>query len=87
MGTEARFRDVRLPVLSVTSPEDTDAYGLVTTAAVRRAPYQYMPDRWIKVPDERVGLVFVFRVFDRVSYALVLNTSDPVVVGNYTRNP
>ena len=43
MGTEARFRDVRLPVLSVTSPEDTDAYGLVTTAAVRRAPYQHMP--------------------------------------------
>jgi len=43
MGTEARFRDVRLPVLSVTSPEDTDAYGLVTSAAVRRAPFQYMP--------------------------------------------
>src|SRR6185295_14488649 len=43
MGTEARFRDIRLPVMSVTSPEDTDAYGLVTTAAVRRAPYQYMP--------------------------------------------
>lgn len=43
MGTEARFRDIRLPVLSVTSPEDTDAYGLVTTAAVRRAPFQYMP--------------------------------------------
>jgi dienelactone hydrolase len=43
MGVEARFRDIGLPVLSVTSPEDTDAYGLVTTAAVRRAPYQYMP--------------------------------------------
>jgi hypothetical protein len=51
------------------------------------APYQYMPERWIKIPDERIGLLFVFRVFDRVSYALVLNTSDPVVVGNYTRNP
>ena len=47
----------------------------------------YMPDRWIKVPDERIGLLFVFRVFDRVSYALVLNTTDPVVVGNYARNP
>jgi LysM domain len=51
------------------------------------APFTYMPDRWIKVPDERIGLLFVFRVFDRVSYALVLNTSDPVVVGNYARNP
>jgi hypothetical protein len=43
MGTESRFRTIRLPVLSVTSPDDTDAYGLVTTAAVRRAPFQYMP--------------------------------------------
>lgn len=43
MGVEERFRDIRLPVLSVTSPDDTDAYGLVTSAAVRRAPYQYMP--------------------------------------------
>ncbi len=32
----------------------------------------------IKVPDERYGLVFVFRVFDRVSYALVMNVSRTV---------
>lgn len=50
-------------------------------------PFEYHPDRWLKIPDERIGLLFVFRVFDRVSYALVLNTSDPVVVGNYVRNP
>ena len=43
MGTQSNFADIRLPVLSVTSPVDTDAYGLVTSAAVRRAPFQYMP--------------------------------------------
>jgi len=32
----------------------------------------------LKVPDERYGLVFVFRVFDRVSYALVMDVSRPV---------
>jgi LysM domain len=32
----------------------------------------------IKLPDERSGLVFVFRVFDRVSYALVMNVTRPV---------
>ena len=47
----------------------------------------FQPDRWLNVPDERIGLMFVFRVFDRVSYALVLNTTDPVVVGDYVRNP
>ncbi|MDA8107288.1 MAG: LysM domain-containing protein [Betaproteobacteria bacterium] len=32
----------------------------------------------IKLPDERYGLVFVFRVFDRVSYALVMRITKPV---------
>ena len=57
---------------------------------VIRPPYEprvFEPERWLNVPDERTGLLFVFRVFDRVSYALVLNTIDPVVVGNIVRNP
>jgi hypothetical protein len=32
----------------------------------------------IQLPDERAGLAFVFRVFDRVSYALIMQTSTPV---------
>ena len=36
------------------------------------------PGSEIKVPDERYGLVFVFRVFDRISYALVMRVSKPV---------
>ncbi len=47
----------------------------------------FQPDRWLKVPDERSGLLFVFRVFDRVSYAILLNTTDPIHVGDYIRNP
>ena len=35
-------------------------------------------DALIKLPDERAGLAFVFRVFDRVSYALVMNITRPV---------
>jgi LysM domain len=47
----------------------------------------FQPERWLKVPDERSGLLFVFRVFDRVSYAILLNTTDPVHTGDYVRNP
>jgi hypothetical protein len=36
------------------------------------------PDAFIKLPDERAGLAFVFRVFDRVSYALVMHVTRPV---------
>lgn len=35
-------------------------------------------DERIQLPDERVGLAFVFRVFDRISYALVMQISRPV---------
>jgi hypothetical protein len=31
-----------------------------------------------KLPDERYGLAFVFRIFDRVSYAVVMRVSRPV---------
>jgi hypothetical protein len=32
----------------------------------------------IKLPDERVGLMMVFRVFDRVSYGIIMQASEPV---------
>lgn len=41
----------------------------------------------IKLPDERHGLLFVFRVFDRVSYALVLQVQDPVAAGDRFTQP
>ena len=40
-----------------------------------------------KLPDERYGLLFVFRVFDRVSYALVMDAQRPVVEGDTVRTP
>ncbi len=40
-----------------------------------------------QLPDERYGLVFVFRVFDHVSYALVMNVSRPVAIGDIVANP
>lgn len=43
--------------------------------------------RTYRLPDERYGLVFVFRVFDHVSYALVVNSSRAVVVGDTVETP
>ena len=40
-----------------------------------------------RLPDERYGLLFVFRVFDRVSYALVMNVTRPVVLGDLVSTP
>lgn len=47
----------------------------------------FLPKNQLQVPDERAGLLFVFRVFDRVAYAILLNATDPVVVGDVVRRP
>ena len=41
----------------------------------------------IKLPDERHGLLFVFRVFDRMSYALILSVKEPVAPGDRFSQP
>jgi hypothetical protein len=44
-------------------------------------------DNQYAVPDNRYGLVLVFRVFDKVSYALVMQTSLPVQLLDRAQNP
>ena len=39
------------------------------------------------LPEERYGLMFVFRVFERVSYALITDAAQPVVAGDRVRQP
>lgn len=41
----------------------------------------------IKLPDERHGMLFVFRVFDRMSYALILSVKSPVKPGDKFTQP
>ena len=41
----------------------------------------------LKLPDERNGLLMVFRTFDRVSYALILEITNGVRVGDRLTSP
>jgi hypothetical protein len=41
----------------------------------------------LKVPDRRNGYAFVFRVYDRVSYALIMEAVRPVRRGDVVRTP
>ena len=41
----------------------------------------------LKLPDEREGRLFVFRSFKRMSYALILSSSNPVRRGDRFTQP
>jgi hypothetical protein len=50
---------------------------------------RFIPDKpeFTVLPDERYGLLFVFRTFDRISYALVMEGSRPVQPGDLVQTP
>ena len=41
----------------------------------------------VKLPDERVGLMMIFRTFDRVSYGLIMNSTDAVYTADSVHTP
>jgi hypothetical protein len=41
----------------------------------------------VTLPEERYGLVFLFRVFDNISYGLIVQGQRPVVSGDVARKP
>jgi hypothetical protein len=43
--------------------------------------------RMYKMPDEETGLLMVFRVFDKVSYALIMDANRPVHLHDAVRTP
>jgi hypothetical protein len=41
----------------------------------------------VQLPDERTGLVFVFRVFDKIAYALVVQSTQSIKVSDAVKTP
>lgn len=41
----------------------------------------------VRIPDTRAGLLMVFRVFEKVSYGIVLKSSEPIRVGDKVFKP
>jgi hypothetical protein len=56
-----------------------DAAAPATGGAVLSGPLQ--------LPDERNGLIFVFRVFEKMSYAMVLRSTQPLYIGDVVQTP
>jgi hypothetical protein len=74
--------------------ESGHVLSLLKDGLVVNDPTTAVRTRWgrttaesMKLPDERSGLMLVFRTFDRVSYALVLTAVDELKVGDRFTNP
>lgn len=57
------------------------------SSTFRRYAMKGEKDTAIKLPEERYGLLFIFRTFDRVSYGLVMQTQSPVHVLDTVQTP
>lgn len=74
---------------SVADPRCLRAGKLAFLAGGLQARSDCLPDKMdtSTLPERRIGLVFVYRVFDRVAYALVMNSEEPVYIRDVAKNP
>jgi hypothetical protein len=78
LGTWTSWEKKPNPV--VATPPGTESADTAKAGAA-------LADGPITLPDERNGLVFVFRVFDKMSYAMVMRANRPIYIGDVVRTP
>lgn len=76
---ETQLSDEKDGKSQAASPKPVKQYDPKTDLANNKA--------LIKLPDERIGLVMVFRTFERVSFGLIMQTSEPVNVLDLVQTP
>ncbi|SFE93990.1 LysM peptidoglycan-binding domain-containing protein [Nitrosomonas sp. Nm166] len=56
-------------------------------AIYRKSQAKSLKGEMVQLPDERTGLVFIFRVFDKISYALVVQSTHSIRVLDAVKTP
>jgi hypothetical protein len=70
-----------IPQVNLETYRDTDGKMVVNFAKENKEDFQ------IKLPDERTGLIMIFRTFEHVSYALVMQSELPIHLLDIVRTP
>ncbi len=74
-------------VLSVGRDAGMEAGHVLAVDQLGRQVHDRITNSMVTLPNERAGLVMVFRVFDRVSYALVMEATRSIYLGDTVLNP
>lgn len=69
------------PEVNITTSRDADGKLIVNLAKEDESA------NTVYLPDERVGLVMVFRVFEHVAYALVMQSERPIHTNDVVKTP
>jgi hypothetical protein len=64
---------------------DTFKEGGLAAGRARRSSYS--GGTTVQLPDERAGIIMVFKAFDKISYALVMETTHEIRQGDRAKNP
>ncbi len=82
------------PMTAGTSRTSGDAFGgagswfrRLTKSEDTAKAGERLEGRAIVLPEERNGLLFVFRVFEKMSYAMVMKATRPIYLGDIVRSP
>jgi hypothetical protein len=68
-------------------PSSWFTWNAVQKANADPAPDAGTPSGALVLPDERNGLIFVFRVFEKMSYAMVMRANRPIYIGDKVQTP
>ena len=76
---------VTRPITGILDPRPASGANFVDISIDQTRTMQ--PDRYLNIADERIGLVFIYRVFPRVSFGILLNTTESVNAGDSVVKP
>ena len=68
-------------------PSSWFTWNTAQKASADPAPDKAPPPGALVLPDERNGLLFVFRVFEKMSYAMVMKSTRPIYIGDKVQTP
>lgn len=67
--------------------DGVDVGHVLSVQLLGRDVFDRYKREWVKLPDESVGHMLVFRSFDKIAYGLVMEASQSISVGDTVRNP
>lgn len=69
------------------SDDGLDVGHVLSVKLLGRQVFDRYKREWIKLPDESVGHMMVFRAFDKIAYGLVMEASQSISVGDTVTKP